>query len=193
MFIRFITTPDDSPIGRVALGYMAALIRIAPVRLVDPKIPIFELLGPWARFSRALTTPMDGSFVNVVFAPPERWTWTQRIAAPVKNRHIALAEDGEGEPEAEATEEIVGDVELYTAVNDRTRCLRNVLLWPRLERALTTAEIATARKYEAHAGISGDPIVTGVLDPSVTFEIHVPPITTPISHAAFRRLIRGGS
>lgn len=115
MFIRYFATMDESPTGTAALAYLRSLVRIAPVRLVDPRGPMFgqELPRAWRAFAGCLMTPMDGPFINVVCTEPQHWAWTRVIDAPKKN-----------EPGAEI-EKITGSFELYTA-----SAIRNVMIIP---------------------------------------------------------------
>ena len=185
-----MVTADDSAIGILALAYLPALIRIAPVRLVDPRVPIFALRGAWERYSRCLMTPMQGSFVNVVCTEPERWAWTQRIAAPVKprdGREVATLEavdnDGEVIEESVETEVIEEQVELYTAIGERTKCLRNVLIaHPPTESLYEAGLHPVIAKYEAVVV----PVATAAfVAPTYLFP---PPVA---DHARFRTIIKG--
>jgi hypothetical protein len=134
MFIRYFATIDDSPTGIAALAYLRSLLRIAPVRLIDPRGPMWGAATPraWDPFVSCLTTPMDGRFINVVCTDPSQWAWTRVIDAPKKN-----------EPGAEI-EKITGTFELYTA-----SAIRNVLIMPDLMTLPSNGHwLETADKYE---------------------------------------------
>lgn len=165
MYLRMFTALDESPVGLLALSYMPALLRIAPVRLIDPdRMGAADLPGRWARYWRALETPMPKGepFINIVCTRPERWTWVQRIDAAV--------EDNPDDPEV-PTERIEDRLELYTYG------ARNVLITDIDATAfakLDDAMRATAIKYQA------------LVRPR-----EVPPPTSGKDHAAFRRIILG--
>lgn len=78
-FIRYMASTDDSPIGVLALEYMKALARCAPVRLVA-MTPEFS--DRWSPYAVLLGTAMWDTMVNVVCCAPQRWTWVQTVALP---------------------------------------------------------------------------------------------------------------
>lgn len=127
-WIRYFACTDDSPVGRVALMYLKALCRIAPVRLCPLEVPMGKRWDPYA--SLALT-PMNGPYVNVVCAARSQWTWTQVVAMPKTS--ISPAETA------------VETVELYTVG------VRNVLIAPAEppEGPLWADHRASALKYDA--------------------------------------------
>jgi hypothetical protein len=80
-YIRFFATTDDSTIGRAALGYVKALHRIAPVRLIS--ISGGLVIGGWRGVAALLGTPMDGPMLlNAWCCDRSRWTWVQKAAIP---------------------------------------------------------------------------------------------------------------
>lgn len=146
MYIRLVTSVGDSVDGRLALALLPALVRIAPVRLMDPRGPVMaamsgtELdLGPeWAPYESMFTTPMQGAFVNVVCCDPVHWAWSRTIDAPTEDLSARqLAEGAEVK-----TEKIAGDFELYT------EGVRNVLVPPWSPTSARQAE--SAFKYQSY-------------------------------------------
>lgn len=87
MYIRLLAATDRSPVAVFALGYARSLMAIAPVRVVSLT---GGFTGAWAPYADLMATPMVGVMINCVCAPPEKWTWRQRIAAPTKEDHIEL-------------------------------------------------------------------------------------------------------
>lgn len=178
MFLRVFANVDDPQ--SIALAYLPALIRIAPVRIVDPRSPMFggELPGGWARFGRCLETPMRGQYVNVVATSPDRWTWTQRVTAPLKNRP--------DDPKV-PTEEIEGRRELYTKDRD---CVRNVLIAPLPDLADATPDAKAAWLETAQAAAKYDAVVVPIATATYPAPTYV--IPAPVTdHAVFRRIVLG--
>lgn len=130
MFIRyFATTDEQSPVSAVALAYLRSLVRIAPVRVIDPGRMIMGLPdGEWGKFAGLFATPMVGPYVNVVCTEPSRWTWMQHIDAPKEDKLDAELEHFEKR------------LELYT------QGVRNVLLVA--QPPTNEAEVRAANRYE---------------------------------------------
>lgn len=179
MYIRYFATTDpQSPVSKVALEYLKSLIRIAPVRVIDPARMMPGIPdGEWARYAGLFATPMIGPMINVVCTEPSRWTWMHKIAAPKENKA------------GSKTEEISGRLELYTAG------VRNVLFTHGRE---NTPELAvpsegplyeTARKYEAVV-LDQDYAYTASIP--VLKSIHCVPVPVK-DHAAIRTAVLGPS
>lgn len=126
-WIRYFACTDDSPLGRIALIYLKALCRIAPVGLVPLEVP----LGPrWEPYFAGLRAPKVGTYVNVVCAPRSRWAWPQTVVVPPVD----------GKP----GETHRGIIELHTVG------VRNVLIAPVAPPTDHEREAAkTALKYDA--------------------------------------------
>lgn len=120
-FIRYFATTDGSSIGKLALELAKSMQKVAPVRVATMNADI--VFDAWLPF---LTTPMVGSYVNVVACDPSKWVLHLNIAAPVRG-----GED----------EKIAGDRSLYTAG------VRNVLYAIAAPRG--QAEIEAALQYES--------------------------------------------
>lgn len=152
MFIRlFATTAPESPVCGVALHYLRSLIRLAPVRVIDPGRMIPGVPdGPWARHASLFHTSMEGDYVNVVCTEPSRWTWVQKMAVPkacavVAHNSRACERGTKGcsvRHKAEEIDLVEGRLELWTAG------VRNVLLIG-AQSPTDPAEYATALKYDA--------------------------------------------
>lgn len=158
MFIRYFADTTGSDASIVALEYMRALMRIAPVRLITVTGP---LAGRWMGYGQLLTTPMLGGFVNCVACDPSRWTWQQRVEAssrPVLPGDLAA---GKELTAPASTETIVGNVGLYTSG------VRNVLFV--IARPRSKREIDASRQYEAIVlpSIAADDIWRGWFVPHV--------------------------
>jgi len=121
---------DTSPAGILALAYLPALLRIAPVRVGSIS---GGLSGRWEGYAALLGTPLATEYVNVVCCAPDRWTWVQRVTIP--NRPV----NGVPQP-AEVAEK---RQELYTSG------VRNVLLTQVPPAPLTREQRQTALRYEA--------------------------------------------
>lgn len=78
-FIRYFAQTDDSPTGRLALEYLRALVRLAPVRIATMS---GGLSGLWVHYAVLLGTPMTDLWVNAVCCPPARWSWVQKVQMP---------------------------------------------------------------------------------------------------------------
>jgi len=136
-YIRFLADTDDSPYGALALAYLPALLRIAPVRIGTLT---GGLSGPWhpghqddaSPFSPLLATPMQGTYVNVVCCQPSRWTWVQRVPMPKRlaSGELVLSDDV-----------ATGRQELYTAG------VHNVLITAEAKRP-TSEQLGAALAYE---------------------------------------------
>ncbi len=140
MYLRYFCEVSDSPAGTVALAYLRSLVRIAPVRVIDPRGHqlVGALPGGWNRFTSCLMTPMAGTFINIVCTAPDRWTWLQKVSAPKKNER------------GSETVTITGRCELYTSG------ARNVLISDAAFESLSEEERATAAKYDALITPLGD-------------------------------------
>lgn len=134
-FIRFFceTTGYPGP-SELAWSFMRRLIRFRPVLVAS--LTGFQMGGRWVGYETLRTTPQLGSFVNVVCAAPERWTWLSRVAAPTTQLTPSQLAAGD----ESTTEMITARQELWTAG------VRNVLIAPAAPR--TQPEIETARKYD---------------------------------------------
>ncbi len=171
MYIRFFATTDEqSPVSQLALEYLRSLVRIAPVRVIDP-----ARMGPaihdgaWARYDALFHTPMFGQMVNVVCTAPSRWTWLHTIRAPKTD-----------DPKAEL-ETISDRLELYTAD------VRNVLICATRSGwtfPLSAAELETAKKYQA--------VITPIESEFIRHIGEIVRIPVPVKdHAAFRDAVLG--
>lgn len=132
MYIRYwATTTASSQVSSIALAYLRSLIRIAPVRVIDPaRMGPAVVEGEWARYANLFDTPMVGSMINVVCTQPSRWTWMQKISAPKTD-----------DPACKEFEEIYGRAELYT------EGVRNVLIVA--TRPATPDQVEAANRYES--------------------------------------------
>jgi hypothetical protein len=170
MFIRYMADTGTTPLGRLALEYLPALMQIAPVRLGSmsgdglecscaacsggSRGRCFTPRG-WMVMATLLTTPIQGDFINVVCCDPKRWRWVMTMNV------------GRGERASTP-------VDLYTAGH------RNVLLTDAVARA------DLALKYEA--------IVVPSEDARIQWEaagaenVHVIEIPV-VDHDAFLRVI----
>jgi hypothetical protein len=169
MFLRLFVSADESPAGLLALAYLPSLLRIAPVRLIDPRRLIIGVLdGPWAKYSTLLGTPMTGPMINVVCTPPDRWTWVQKVTATKKD-----------DPASEK-ETVSGRCELYTAG------VRNVLITSQTH----VSRMVDAWSEQANAAAKYEAIVVPVATAAFAAPTYV--IPTPVTdHAALRRTILG--
>jgi len=148
-YIRLFASTDESPVGLLAVEYVKALLRIAPVRLCSMS---GELAGRWSSYAPLLITPMIGMMVNVVCCNSTRWTWQHRMPVPRSNG-VPLAPDAPAEI-------ITGRVELYTAG------VRNTLIacsWPTDEHEVAAGlrydgvVVPTAELYDQWAVAGADP------------------------------------
>jgi hypothetical protein len=129
--IRYLAATDDTPTGALALEYLKALLRIAPVRVGSMS---GGLSGKWEVYTQLLVTPMQGDFVNVVCCDPARWSWEQKVPMPKRLTNGELVLSGEV---------ATGRQELYT------EGCRNVLLTDeRYEHKLTREQTCTALRYQ---------------------------------------------
>lgn len=136
MWIRYFAATDDSDVGGTALAFLKCLCRCAAVRLVSTSQGMSRA---WSHFAALTMTPMHGRFVNVVCTTPDRWTWTQTIAAPTRDlsaNAMCSAEQSTPTP----TEIIRGRIELYTVG------VNNVLIASRP--GTTLEQIETSMRYE---------------------------------------------
>lgn len=115
-YIRYFATTDNSAIGALALELCKSMLKVAPVRLVTMTS---VLVDEWLNFARLTTTPMVGSFVNVVACDPSRWTWTQRVPMPDKDTwQVGIQNPGEmlpTPPQPVKVEYATSRASLYTA------------------------------------------------------------------------------
>lgn len=125
--LRFMATTAESPAGRAALAYLRAVIRIAPVRLVNLS---GALDARWEPMENLIFTPMDTPMLaSIVCTDPERWAYRLSIPMPKKDPFAAALARGSADGkaivvptvdlQAEKAERLV---ELYTAGT------RNVLI-----------------------------------------------------------------
>ena len=129
--IRYFASTSDGSDGLLALAYVKALLRIAPVRLLS----VSGGMGArWQPFSALLMTPMGTPFVNAVCCPPARWAWTQKVSMPnLDAKGLVMFQDL-----------AVERLELYTAG------VRNVLLTDAIPDPIRhETAIATALRYQA--------------------------------------------
>lgn len=135
-FIRFFCETDGrSPTSELGWNFMRRMIRIRQVLVASLTSP--QMGGRWVGYESLRITPQVGSFVNVVCAQPERWTWLAKVPAPTTD--ITAHELAAGD---DATVEMVSArMELWTAK------VRNVLIAQ--EAPHTQPEIETAKKYDA--------------------------------------------
>lgn len=138
MFIRYFADTTGSDASIVALEYMRALMRIAPVRLISVTGP---LAMRWMGYGQLLTTPMLGRFVNCVACDPSRWTWQQRVMASARPVSPGDLVAGKELTAPAPTETIEGTVGLYTSG------VRNVLFV--IARPRSKRELEASRQYEA--------------------------------------------
>ncbi len=134
MMIRYFAETDDSNYGRLALEYLKALLRLAPVRALSVSMP-GAMSRSWDAYYGLFMTSMGAPYVNVVCCHPRRWVWANRIQAPLRG--------GGFEP-------IDSTTELYTVG------VRNVLLTsgppsgaPPRHLPSALSQVAAARRYEA--------------------------------------------
>lgn len=145
-YIRYIANTDDSALGTIALSYLRALTMIAPVRLVTMT---GALVGGWAERMALLTTPMLGTFVNVVCCSPERWVWRQQVPMPAREdppppdlfdkRSLEIMR-GEVEWPPRKIETVTGWAELYTERVHNVLIVAGHISDPK--------QVATAAKYQ---------------------------------------------
>ena len=134
-FIRFFCETTGYP-GASELGwnFMRRMIRFKPVLVASLSGP--QMGGRWIGYESLRTTPQIGSYINVVCASPERWTWLSKVPAPeTQLSPLELAAGHES-----TVEMISARVELWTVG------VRNVLIAPAAPR--TEPERETARKYD---------------------------------------------
>jgi hypothetical protein len=133
--IRYFASTDESPVGVMALRYLQALMKLAPVRLCSMT---GALTGKWPGYGALLfTDPGPRMLANVVCCDPSRWTWMIRVAAPPRNFVGPSSDPAAVETPAEI---LTGRQELYTAG------VRNVLIAGAHPR--NAAEIETALRYD---------------------------------------------
>lgn len=129
-YIRYLASTDDSDIGRLALDYLRAFLRLGlSVRVCSVSGGAF---GMWEHYSPMLVTPVVGAFVNVVCCDPNRWVWTQRVPMPTRRTDGSLVFDGEA---AEGCQEL------------RTASVRNVLMTN--TDIVTSGQLKSAERYDA--------------------------------------------
>lgn len=168
MMIRYFAPTDNSEVGRVALGYLTSLMRMAPVR-VGSLSGFFS--GAWEAASRLMVTPLHDHFINVVCAPPERWVWAMRI--PMRT--------SDGKRVADVAK---GTAELYTHGR------RNVLLSPIVPTSDSLrCTIETAQKYESVVAPT-EALVQDWARHGVCASLIRIPVT---DHEAFRHLVMSDS
>ncbi len=180
-FIRYMAATDESPVGIIALEYLKALLRLAPVRLVS--MSGTGISARWERYAVLLGTPMRPTMVSVVCCDPARWTWKQHIDIPVLSPAGHVIVRGADR----VTERISRRYELYT------EGCRNVLL--AASPLSDYHQVLTAQRYEAlvvpttelaelwrHPDNLFDPKVEPYFQPTV--------ITVPVTdHDALRRAV----
>ncbi len=143
MYVRVFAETSESPAGLLALSYVRAIHRFAPVRLVGMGSPM--LRGAWASLAGLLLTPMDDrvqhghKWINVVATGPDHWRRQMTVAMPKRDVKPADLAAGAFATGGADLERAVQSIELYTAG------VRNVLIpcgaW-------TLAQINGALKYE---------------------------------------------
>jgi len=169
-YIRLYAPTDASPTGKVALEYVKALLRIAPVRVISMSGPS-AFTGPWEGYQRlaAVAKAQAESYVNAVCAPPDRWTFWMRAKMPNRDGSFEVASER---------------VELWT------KGVRNLLFatdHPSGASAEDTlAQLATAQKYDAIAVPTAD-LAAWWLAKGITAHV----IKVPVEHNALRRLVLG--
>jgi hypothetical protein len=149
-YLRLFAVTDTSPAGSLALEYTKSLLRIAPVRA----IPVHGA-GIWAGYESLLTTPLEGSFINVVAALPGHWHRTLSMEVPAKadpvvaDRLSSSWEIDHGhvtEVERAKPEVLTKVIELHTPY-DKGEPVRNILFPAGLPS--NSDQLASAKKYDA--------------------------------------------
>lgn len=142
MYLRYFAECADSDVGRTALSYAQALVRIAPVRLIS--VGGGHLPAAWEQFRPLLATALDETpkhghrFVNIVCASPSFW---------VRSGVLKIVKPGGG-----IGEHIPRKHELYT------EGVRNVLILPWKGMVdLTDEQDEAMRRYQIVISSGGDP------------------------------------
>jgi hypothetical protein len=89
-YIRYFACTDSSAVGALALAFCKSMLKIAPVRLA---VMSGVLMDDWLSYAHLTSTPMVGSFVNVVACDPARWTWLLRVPMPEKDAWQSAVSD----------------------------------------------------------------------------------------------------
>ena len=169
-YVRLYAPTDASPTGKIALEYVKALLRIAPVRVISVSGPS-AFSGPWEGYQRlaAVAKARAETYVNAVCAPPDRWTFWMRAKMP--NR------DGSFEVASERVELWTQGVRnlLFAADHPSDASAENEL-----------AQIATAKKYDAILVPTAD-LAAWWLAQGITAHV----IQVPVDPNALRRLVLG--
>lgn len=142
--LRYIATTADSLAGRAALGYLRAIVRIAPVRLVNLS---GGLDVHWEPMGNLLVTPMDTPMIaNIVCTDPERWAYRLSIPMP-KQDPFADARRGarDNAPLQASTTERAARAERLVELH--TANTRNVLIATSVPPS--KVHCAAAARYEA--------------------------------------------
>lgn len=185
-FIRYFATTDDSAIGKVALGYLTSLLRIAPVRVVSKS---GQLEGAWRRFEQLITTPMIGTCVSCVCTPAAQWVWEASVPMPATDAGAQGAASAPSAPAIAGTAK--GILELYTPYSGsgaRAARMRNVLFVA--EAPTTDAQRQTALRYEAVVYLDSRFVIAKNAEHGLgTILAHVPqPVT---DHGTIRNAVLG--
>lgn len=95
MFVRYFAETSDTPTGKLARAYMAALVAAkTPTRLVTTSVAALQLdeagasSDPWAPYRDYLIAVVPNDYVNVVCCDPR--LWGMYLTAKVRNVLIAL-------------------------------------------------------------------------------------------------------
>lgn len=79
-YIRlFAATTPGNIAAAMALEWCKSMLRVLPVRVIP-----CDGAGVWKGYDSLLTTPTDGTFVNVVACGPESWSRTHRYEVAPK-------------------------------------------------------------------------------------------------------------
>lgn len=74
MYVRYIATIDETPLGLTALAFCRYLVEAGSlVRLVSTKLVEFRADAAWTQYAPLLLTPMVGDMVNVVCTDLASW------------------------------------------------------------------------------------------------------------------------